>query len=50
MPTLCGIHTHAKDGHWKYRSGRGGGGGGVISIAQIFRRKYEAKLEIPHYN
>ena len=24
-----------------------GGGGGVISIAQVFKRKYEVKLEIP---
>ena len=27
--------------------GGGGGGGGVISIAQVFKRKYEVKLEIP---
>ena len=37
------IHTNAKDGHW----GGGGGGGGLISIAQVFKRKYEAKLKIP---
>ena len=27
--------------------GGGGGVGGVISITQVFKRKYEAKLEIP---
>ena len=25
----------------------GGGGGGGVSIAQVFKRKYEVKLEIP---
>ena len=33
-------------GNSERREGGGGGGGG-ISIAQVFKRKYEAKLEIP---
>ena len=36
------IRTSAKDGHWKFRRGRG-----VISKAQVLKRKYEVKLEIP---
>ena len=36
------IHTHHKVGHWKFR-----GGGGGVSKANIFKGKYEAKLEIP---
>ena len=58
MPTLCSSRKYPYprqgDGHWKFRRGRGGGGGGgggggvgVISITQVFKRKYEAILEIP---
>ena len=34
---------------YPYPKGEGEGGGGwvVISIVQVFKRKYEAKLEIP---
>ena len=53
MPTLCGSrnYPYPRQG-WsleipKGAGGGGGGGGGVISIAQVFKRKYEAKLEIP---
>ena len=34
------IHTHPKEGHWKFR-------GGGVSKAKIFKGKYDAKLEIP---
>ena len=51
MPTLHSSRKYPYprqgDGHWKFRRGRGGRGGGVISITQVFKRKYEAILEIP---
>ena len=40
------IHTHPGEGHWKFQGGEGGGGGGVPE-AQMFKAKYEAKLEFP---
>ena len=46
MPTLCSSRKYPYprqgDGHWKFRRGRG-----VISITQVFKRKYDAILEIP---
>ena len=43
------INTHAKDGNSEGGGGGGGGGVvmGVISISQVFKRKYEDKLDIP---
>ena len=41
IPTPNMVIGNSKGG------GGGGGGGGVISIAPVFKRKYEAKLEIP---
>ena len=35
------IHTHPEEGHWKFQ------GGGGVPEAQIFKAKYEAKLEFP---
>ena len=51
MPTLCGSRKYPYPRQrWSLEIPKGeggGGGGGVISIAQVFKRKYEAKLEIP---
>ena len=35
------IHTHSKEGHWKFLWG------GVVLKARILEAKYEAKLEFP---
>ena len=46
MPTLCGSrkYPYPRQG-WSLEIPKGEGR--VISIAQVFKRKYEAKLEIP---
>ena len=35
------IHTHPKEGHWKFRGGRG------VFEARNLKGNYEAKLGIP---
>ena len=43
------ILTHARMviGNSEGKGGGVGGGGGLSSIAQVFKRKYEVNLEIP---
>ena len=41
------IHSYPEEGHWKFQGSVCGGGGGGVSEANIFKGKYETKLEFP---